>query len=228
MFIIVSSDINTQALKKLEKIGEVYLFETRNIVYPAISNHPDIFMAQLPQLIIIAPLLVNDLAPQLQKHKLNFIIGNTTPGRQFPQTVPYNICVTDTFLFHNFRYTDDAILLAAKGLQRIHVEQGYTRCNLIALGGKGFLTSDKGIARVLQGLNQKYFYINPKNILLPGFAEGFIGGACGYYHDTLFVHGSLQYLPEYESFIRFLEEIQVRYCDLCNKPLMDIGSLFFC
>lgn len=227
MLIIVSKNIHAQALKKLKQLGTVFLFDTDDIVYHAISTHPDIFMAQVSRLLVISPVVSTFLTPVLKAYNIFFKEGASTPAMRYPQTIPYNICATQKFIFHNFKYTDEVIIDAADGLQQVNVAQGYTRCNLIALGEKGFLTSDKSIADALQQLNQKYFYINPKNILLHGFAEGFIGGACGYYRNTLFIHGNLKFLPENKHLQNFLDEIGVQYCELCDEPLTDIGSLFF-
>jgi hypothetical protein len=41
------------------------------------------------------------------------------------------------------------LLKACEGLTPIHVNQGYTRCNLLALNENLFITSDKGICNSL-------------------------------------------------------------------------------
>ena len=64
-------------------------------------------------------------------------------------------------------------------LTKIHVKQGYTRCSLLPVDDRSFITSDAGIAKTLAEHDTDVLLIHPGHIHLPGFDYGFIGGTGG-------------------------------------------------
>jgi len=109
----------------------------------------------------------------------------------------------------------------------IHVNQAYTRCNLLPLKNNNFITSDKGIYSALTAYNLNVLYVNPKSILLPGFKNGFFGGACGTYKDQFFVIGSLASFMESEKVRILLHDLGYQIVELYDGQLYDGGSLVF-
>ena len=74
LFII---DFRAESIKKsLCKIGEVTDFNAANIVYPAISGHPDIFMSKINNTWILAPNAPAAIINLLKKLNINFVFGN--------------------------------------------------------------------------------------------------------------------------------------------------------
>jgi hypothetical protein len=90
-----------------------------------------------------------------------------------------------------------------------------------------FITSDKGIEKELlkQGLN--CLYLSPKEILLPGFANGFVGGCMGTYKNRVFIIGNPDFHSEGKQLQAFLHGMNYEIISLYNGRLFDGGSLFF-
>lgn len=227
MLIIADNRIPDNAKKSLSGWGEIILFSTDNITYPAISGHPDIFFYQTGTELIVAPNLPEKYKRMLLVHNIHFVEGESAIGNKYPGTAKYNAVCTPSHLIHNFRHTDAAITGRADDRELIHVDQGYTRCNLLPLENDHFITSDAGIARVLGRYGLNHLYVEPSVIMLPGMKHGFFGGACGVHHHQVFILGSLSHCTEGSKVRDYLQELNYQVIELCDGPLFDGGSLFF-
>lgn len=227
MLIIVDQKIPFKAKEALKKHGELLELSTTDITYEAISGHPDIFFTQVKDQLIIAPNLPQNYIDILDKHQLNYVLGEEAVGEKYPVSSKYNVVCNDQYLIHNFRNTDSVITQTGEDHDLIHVDQGYTRCNLISLNKNAYLTSDKGIAKVLDRYHLSNVYVNPKSIELPGFNHGFFGGCCGVYEQKLFVLGSIDQLEEKSALRKFLEVNEIELIELYQGPLFDGGSILF-
>ena len=135
--------------------------------------------------------------------------------------------VTDNLLIHNLLITEPVIKTKAGTRKQIHVNQGYTRCNLLPLPDDVFITSDKGIYTVLTKERLDVLYVNPDGILLDGFPNGFIGGVCGVKDDVVFIAGSLSAYKEGQRIRDFLALHDLTPIELYDGPLFDGGSILF-
>ena len=157
--------------------------------------------------------------------------GGKSVGNAYPATVPYNAVGIGNMLIHNLQYTDDKIRelyenISTKSVQ-INVNQGYTRCNLLALDEKNFITSDFGIKRVLEENGCNVFYVDPHQITLPGQKYGFFPGCCGLVDDTVVVCGALKHLKECKELKKFIRRNGMKIIELYDGELVDVGSIFF-
>lgn len=207
--IIVDSRLPEYIIQGLNKLNEVLLFKTDNITYDAISSHPDIFICELPSEYIVAP----NLPEKILEKMPNALIGSSMVGNKYPYTTFYNfsICYDKKtekgFAVGNFNTIDEKLrneLNKIDGIKQIHVNQGYARCNLIFLpnynlGGFCFITSDKCIESELKKNSIEGVYVEPKNIRLEGFKNGFIGGCCGFVESSLVFLGSLKALDKIDE-----------------------------
>lgn len=227
MLIVVDQKTPLEAVKKLETWGQVILLQTSGITYDAISGHPDIFFCPLEDTLVVAPNLPASYIKILQEKDIQFVRGELPVGGKYPSTAPYNAVVTDRYVLHNFRYTDSAITQLADHLDLVHVNQGYCRCNLLALKDNHFITSDEGIFRVLGNYGFTVLKTDAAGIHLPGFDHGFFGGTAGLYEDTVFLNGSLGQKIDGESIRRFIAGLGYEIVELHDGPLFDGGGLFF-
>ena len=225
MLILADRRIPEPARKKLEAYGKVLWLEPGKTTYEAISAHPDIFICPVGDQLIIAPNLSRKVKTKLQEYGVNYTQGENPVGEKYPETARYNVVVTDKYLISNTNFTDRYILEAAGNREIIHVNQGYTRCNLIPLQNNRFITSDKGIEKTLLQHDLEILFVEPDRIVLPGFNHGFIGGTCGVWQDRLFFIGSLNYFPEGGKIREFVQNMEV--VELYDGPLFDGGSLIF-
>ena len=113
-----------------------------------------------------------------------------------------------------------------KKSQIIHVNQGYTKCNIVLINQNALITSDSSIANACRMNDFDVLQISPGFIELPGYSYGFIGGCCGLIApDQLAICGELKTHPDYEDIIRFLYKHSINTVELSKGPLQDIGGI---
>ncbi len=227
MLIIVDKKAPKEAKLVLAKYGELMEFETSDIVYEAISGHPDIFFSQIGTQLVVAPNLPESYIQQLKDEKIKFVFGEAPVGAKYPESSKYNVVADDDYLIHNFRNTDSAITQLADDMDLIQVDQGYTRCNLIPLGNKHYISSDKGIERTLKRYDLEVLYVDPDGIQLAGYKNGFIGGCVGIKGKQLFLMGRLDHLKNSHEISGFLKKQDFEIIELYKGPLFDGGSILF-
>jgi hypothetical protein len=252
MLIIVDKKIPQQAKENLlnawkDQSCELLELETEGLVYPEISGHPDIFFSQTPEILIISPNLPEQVTALLEKQNIHYLKGQLAAGYvTYPETpIPhplshkrqkklenrammrYNAAISRQLMVHRLDCTDPVILENCYYHKKIAVKQGYTRCNLLLLEEGKYVTSDEGIHKVLQRTGLKGLFVPPGKILLPGFPNGFIGGAMGVFRDRVFIIGNLNYLPEGGRVNDFLKSLDYRVIELYDGPLFDGGGILF-
>lgn len=215
------------AKTRLADFGELIEIHTKNITYDAISGHPDIFCCPIGDVIVISPTLPSKYTDLLDINGINWLYGSRPNTFNYPDSARYNAVVTDNLLIHNLLITEPVIKTKAGTRKQIHVNQGYTRCNLLPLPDDVFITSDKGIYTVLTKERLDVLYVNPDGILLDGFPNGFIGGVCGVKDDNVFIAGSLSAYKEGQKIRDFLALHFLTPIELYDGPLFDGGSILF-
>lgn len=225
--IITNNSIPALAHKQLSKYGKVINFETKGIAYPAISCHPDVFICECDKQLIIAPNTPDEFIVSLVNNNVSFIKGVNNVGNNYPETAFYNAVVTENYLIHNLKITDNIIIDVCSHKKSIHVKQAYTRCNLLPLKNNSFITSDIGIHKTLSSEKLNVLFVDPDGILLPGFKHGFFGGVCGISNDHVYILGILNKFQDGEITSAFLKDLGYQIIELYDGPLYDGGSLMF-
>ena len=241
--IIADSRMPEEAKKNLKKLGNVIFINPTSVTYNSISSHPDIFFFQKDDALIYAPNAPKRIIKELKKRKIKLIEGKKEVGKKYPETVPYNAVGIGNLLIHNLKHTDETILSSYEN--HINVNQGYTRCNLLALNENAFITSDVGIFNAVnsqqttdnslyphESLVETYgrtsvLYIDPKQIKLEGQKNGFFPGCCGVWRNNLIVCGSTKNLKEKAELDKFLKDNNFNLIELYDGDLIDVGSIFF-
>ncbi len=225
--IIISKEAPESAKNNLSRLGYLLELETPGITYNAISCHPDIFFAPLPHALVVAPNLPAQYFSKLDNLGINYCIGAKPVGKTYPETAPYNAVITKKHFIHNLHHTDPLLHANCTGFEMIHVNQAYTRCNLISLDEKLFITSDAGIMKTLGAKKLHCHYFPPSQIRLPGFEHGFLGGACGVNGNTLYCCGSLKYHSWEAEFRKLVHSAGFSIAELYDGLLVDVGSILF-
>ncbi|MCK4679121.1 MAG: hypothetical protein KAT48_13385 [Bacteroidales bacterium] len=227
MLIIVDKKIPAEAKENLSKYGKLLNFSSSGITYEAISGHPDIFFCKIGKELIVAPNTPEEFTKELKNNGISFKMGSRDVGGKYPDSAIYNAMVTDHHFVHNCDISDTMLLAKARQLKRIHINQGYCRCNLLLLKDNHFITSDKGISKALI---RQFFtgrYVAPDDVLLPGFDHGFLGGAMGVWQDKVFVIGNLDYLEKGKKIRKIVGALDYELIELYDGPLFDGGSILF-
>ncbi len=227
MLILGDARIPEQAKQNLFKLGTYIPILTSGITYDAISGHPDIFFCLGDRQLFVAPNIPKDYLMILKKYNVSFSMGSLPVGEKYPETARYNAVVTTDLLIHNEAVSDENLKQFFAAKKSIHVNQAYTRCNLIPLRNGKFITSDEGIFKALKSIDIDTEYFSPEGILLPGFDHGFLGGTLGIglFDEKIFLLGELKSYPEGERLGATLKEAGYEIIELYPGPLFDGGSL---
>ena len=234
--IIADGRMPEEAKKNLKKLGDVLFLNPTDITYNSISAHPDIFFFQGKDGLVYAPNAPKRIVKELKKRKIKLTEGKKEVGRKYPETVPYNAVGIGDTLIHNLKHTDPTILSLYEN--HIQVNQGYTRCNLVALKEGVFITSipdnrqqttDNRLcpseSHVETYGRTSILYIDPKQIKLEGHDHGFFPGCCGVWKNNLIVCGSTKYLKEKAELDKFLKDNDFNLIELYDGELVDVGSI---
>ncbi len=188
---------------------EVKKAEKSEVVCGAVSSHPDIYMCRDD---------VRGITIHGDIHKI---------GRDYPKNTRYCAVILEKYLICNLKHTAAEILRYADNLhlEKIHVNQGYTKCSCAVVDGRSIITSDEGIFKKLRGYDIDVLKITEGHVLLPGYDYGFIGGASGRVCDEMVFCGDLRAHPDFERICEFIEERGVKVKWFEGVPLTDIGSI---
>ncbi|MEI6748847.1 MAG: DUF6873 family GME fold protein [Bacteroidales bacterium] len=227
MLIFHNHNLPRQAIAALCNYGETVGFAAPGLVYEAVSGHPDLFIVQAGDELIVVPNIPGNYTQLLDEKAIIYRAGRSPLGFRYPESAKYNAVITEKYFIHNLKITDPYLSGKAGDREKVHVNQGYTRCNLLAMGDTHFITSDKGICKTLLAKGLDVLYVDPKGIELPGFSHGFFGGVCGICQKIVFVTGSLACHPQGEIIRQFITEAGYAVIELYDGPLFDGGSILF-
>ena len=73
--------------------------------------------------------------------------------------------------------------------------------------------------------SRKAFTVVSGHVLLPGYDEGFIGGASGRVGDEVIFHGDLAAHPDFRGIVSFIESRGLRVKYFGGFALTDIGGI---
>ena len=228
MLAIIDSRSSEQAINNLKKyVTDVYMFQSDGITENSISGHPDIFIYQDQDHLIVSPNAPVDLFKFLDINNIAYLKGERDVGNELTNSVQYNCLSTPQFFFHKSGYTDSVVFEINKDKEFISLSQAYTRCSLVHLCEDYYLTSDRGIEKVLLQMELSCFYFNPDEIIIKDHKNGFIGGTAGICGKRIFFNGSIELHSDGERLKEYLLNLDFDIINLSDEFLYDGGCIFF-
>lgn len=227
MLIIADNKLPCEVKENLSSLGTFRGFHSSGITYDAVSGHPDIFLTRIKDVIVAAPNTPDEFLSFIKQGNLTIVQGENAAGLKYPSSARYNAASAGNTFIHNMKISDPVILEYSTGMKRIHVAQGYTRCSLIPLSSREFVTSDAGIHKALISVGLSSLLVDASSVILPGFNHGFIGGCCGIIDKTVYFTGKLNTLKEGSDVKDFILQAGYEIVELGSGPLFDCGSIFF-
>lgn len=210
----------------------VKLFKTKPLpgIYNAIAYHPDIMLHHLGgRDLLYAPGVDEEFLESLRKMGMCLMEGKTELTARYPGNIAYNICRIGNTAIHNQNYTDPILRreLEKRGVQIVHVKQGYAKCSISVVDSHSIITADAGIAKALEKHGIEALFIEPeKGIRLHELEYGFIGGSTGCLDGkTWAIAGNLKHLNAANQINEFLTRKGKDILGLYDGPVMDIGSI---
>ena len=189
-----------------ENSWEIIRVKKQGPVYEAIASHPDIFYGQVNGKII----------PQR---------GDL--GQAYPDTARYNGVQIGHYFLHNFSLTSSVVIgeIEKAGLVKVHVSQGYTRCNVVPVDSISFITEDRGIAKAATAAGMSVLVVDSGHVRLNGVSRGFLGGASGCFPEEVLFHGCLMGHPQEKEIRDFIEHRGKKVKVFPSFPLEDVGGI---
>jgi hypothetical protein len=228
MFAIIDSRSSKQAISNLkEYVDDVFAFQTSGITDNSISGHPDIFLYQHKNHLVVAPNAPAELFVFFDNHNITYLKGERDVGHELYNSVQYNCLSTSDSLFHKSGYTDSAIIKINKDKEFIPLPQAYTRCSLVHLCEDNYVTSDRGIEKVLLRKGLSCFYFNPEEIIIQDHNNGFIGGTIGIQDKRIFFNGNVDLHDDGQRLREYLIDLEFDIVNLSDEYLYDGGCIFF-
>ncbi len=229
MLIICDYRAPEEAIVTLSKQGKVVLFNGKLQQNAPIQGHPDLFMCQTPDGLVLAPNIEPQLLQQIKAAAVPFVFGNLSAEDMHPTVARYNAVVTRKVTICNTQTVDRKILERSAQNRIIDVRQSYCRCSTLTLSDDSFITSDAPTHGKLLENNCKSILVSPKTIRLEGYNHGLFGGCGGILSSEklAFFMGSLSALPNHQEIEQALKDAGLTAVMLTNHSLQDVGGIFF-
>lgn len=205
---------------------EFFEFSSNSITYNSISCHPDIFMYQDANKLVLAPNSPKDLLNFLEKNAVNFSFGINDVGKNLDNSVLYNCLSTPKYFFCKKGKPDVSIQNWCSLKQHINIPQSYARCSMFAIENN-IITSDLGIVKALKNNQINYFYFNPSEITIKDHKNGFIGGTMGATDSKVFFLGNILKHKDGKALDKYITALGKEVICLGNDYLYDGGGIFF-
>ena len=213
----------SEAFKKFLQANDFSFIET--IPNPnldkRIDDHPDLSLFKL----IEDTIIVDEGVYDYYKEKLSGynVIKGEKVREKYPRDSIYNIVRLKDYYIHN-DITERNIekYFKENRVNHLKVKQGYTRCSIIPLKNI-LITSDYGIYKTLRE-KIAIKLVDNDEVILDGFAQGFLGGTCGLVGNKLIFTGDITRHRAYPV-IKGLcdrENIDIIYPE---TNLVDLGSI---
>ncbi|RUA31902.1 MAG: hypothetical protein DSY76_00965 [Bacteroidetes bacterium] len=136
---IIDARMPGAAKDVLRKEFEVVDFRSKDLVYEAISGHPDVFMHQVNNKLIVATNLPKKYFNWLKDNDINYRVGRNKLGKKYPDTAVYNVASGDGIFIHKEDITDPVLSEELADYKFIHTNQAYSRCNTLILNAKNII-----------------------------------------------------------------------------------------
>ncbi len=228
MIAIIDSRSSEQVISNLNKyVTDVYTFQTNGVTGNSISGHPDIFLYQHENRLVVAPNTPAELFRFLENYNIAYIKGDRDVGHELESSVQYNCLSTPHFFFHKAGYTDPVVLGINKEKEFLHLPQAFTKCSLVHLCEENYLTSDRGIEKVLLKKGLSCFYFDPEEISIVDHKNGFIGGSVGIWGKKIFFNGNVELHADGKRLREYLLYHGFDIVNLSDEFLYDGGCIFF-
>ena len=189
-------------------------------VYPSIQDHPDIFIFQSKDGLVVEPRHFEYYSKYIDASVM--FKGSIEIGDAYPFNTSYNAVVIGDVLIHGTKVASNIL---SKYPKNILVNQAYCRCNILPVDDQSFITSDRGIFKKTKD-NFDVLLIEPGHILLDSMPYGFIGGTGGKIssNEILFT-GNIERHPDYRKIEVFLAKRQIKMIYPKTNELVDLGSI---
>ncbi len=228
---ITDERIPKSALKELERhCDKTVLLPPLSALAAPISSHTDMLILPIhrEKLIYTHPGYFKTVKNLLGFAGYEIKTIDESLSAEYPHDILLNAAVIGNHIFGKLDSISAAVLkLADKGFTLHSVKQGYTKCSVVQVSDNAIITADKAIGKEAEKCGLSVLYVAEGHVTLPGYSFGFIGGASGYDGENIFFCGDISAHSCGEKISEFCDAHGKKVISLSNKPLFDVGSIFF-
>lgn len=234
---IVDSRIDCESERRLMLNGyRVLTLPPSSRLSEAVASHPDMLIAKIGDEYIStadyceeASYVFSDLSLLMRGSGARFSFTADAIEKEYPRDVALNLLRMGNKLFARRSSLSPYVLDAAEktGLEIVDVKQGYPACTVLKLSDTAAITSDCGMAQVLESHDIRVTLIDQGDIALPPHEYGFIGGCGEIDGDKLFFFGDPAQHKDYEKICRAASAEGLSIVPLSKSGLRDLGGILF-
>lgn len=200
-------------------------FESK-ILKGAVATHPDMSLFKFDPETLIASRESFEYYNEIFKAtKINVINANEDPLEKYPDDVKFNVIRVGEHLICKKDAFAEAIMNLFDEGKTINSSQGYVKCSVIDIGGEFFVTDDKYLQKIINGLGHKSILLEKGLVKIKNYDYGFIGGASGYARDKIFLTGFIKDEANRFRLEEFAREINKELIYLTEYDIFDVGTL---
>jgi len=220
MRLFVSQLLSLPCRQRLGELGfDMTLLPPFSLLPQPVASHADMLFFDLGGSVLMHRAYFEENASLFRGVSLTLSEEPIMP--QYPHDILFNALKIDSAVYG----LENHLSLHIRSSFTIrNVKQGYAKCSVCALGSEAFITSDPSMARVLERDGKSVLNIQSGHISLPGYDNGFIGGASFVFDHTLYTFGSLAHHPDGKAMTAFAIKHGFTVCPLSDEPLLDVGG----
>lgn len=232
---IVDGRISDECERGLMLRGfKVIKTEKNKSIGEAVCYHPDMLTFVDGNTVITsvyyaeyAESLFSDIRYYSKDARITFI--DEMQSEKYPHDAIFNALVIGKRIFCKSDTISKAVLEHAKerGLEIVHVNQGYPACTVLPISDDAAITADKCMCEALTRHGISVTLIEDGDILLPPYEYGFIGGAAGVFGNDVYFLGDVTKHRSYEKIREACEAVGKRIVSLSGEGLTDLGRILF-
>lgn len=156
--------------------------------------------------------------------KLQLVTDSCERHAEYPFDCAFNVLVMDDRQILIGRR--ESLVDPLKSFCNAGTNQGYSACTSLYADGT-VITADPSIEKAVKGLGVPVYRISGKDIVLPGYNEGFIGGAGGAFESTVCLFGSPEHSESAAEVESFCRDNSLSLVCLEDDILTDRGGIMF-
>ena len=227
--LLIGSDYVNLIEDALQTFGiEVIKLPINTAVSLYLRSHADLMAVHIggEKLVLARELGKNNIVNILTSRGLHVIFSKTSLGEAYPADIGLCAAFASTRVFHNLNYIDSAVTENIdSGILFTHINQGYAKCSICVVDENSIITSDYGVRVAAAGFGLDVLFIENLEIELPGYDNGFIGGASfKIARDKMAFTGHFKSEAIRERLETFLSERGISAVYLTTLPIFDIGG----
>ena len=200
-------------------------FESK-ILKGAVATHPDMSLFKYDEETLIASRESFEYYNEVFKAtKINVINAYEDSLEKYPGDVKFNAIRVGEYLICKKDVCADYIMNRFDEGKTINSSQGYVKCSVIDIGTEYFVTDDKYLQKIINGLGYKSILLDKGLVKIKDYDYGFIGGASGYARDKIFLTGFIKDEANRIRLEEFAREINKELIYLTEYDIFDVGTL---